>query len=79
MPLLMKIELDIWPYGIRTRVASVKGRCPRPLDEGDVREASFGRRHVIKAKPPKDKHFSFGNSQPDFGGLSLNYGRPGRT
>ena len=23
------------PYGIRTRVASVKGRCPGPLDEGD--------------------------------------------
>lgn len=23
------------PYGIRTRVASVKGTCPRPLDEGD--------------------------------------------
>src|SRR5665647_2403537 len=22
------------PYGIRTRVAAVKGRCPRPLDEG---------------------------------------------
>ena len=22
------------PYGIRTRVAGVKGRCPRPLDEG---------------------------------------------
>ena len=21
------------PYGIRTRVAGVKGRCPRPLDE----------------------------------------------
>ena len=24
------------PYGIRTRVAAVRGRCPRPLDEGDV-------------------------------------------
>ena len=24
------------PYGIRTRVASVKGMCPRPLDEGDA-------------------------------------------
>ena len=22
------------PYGIRTRVAGVKGQCPRPLDEG---------------------------------------------
>ena len=22
------------PYGTRTRVAAVKGRCPRPLDEG---------------------------------------------
>lgn len=23
------------PYGIRTRVAAVRGRRPRPLDEGD--------------------------------------------
>ena len=23
------------PYGIRTRVTAVKGRCPRPLDEED--------------------------------------------
>ena len=26
------------PYGSRTRVASVKGMCPRPLDEGDSLE-----------------------------------------
>jgi hypothetical protein len=25
------------PNGSRTRVAGVKGRCPRPLDDGDVR------------------------------------------
>jgi len=24
------------PTGIRTPVASVKGRCPRPLDDGDI-------------------------------------------
>ncbi len=24
-------------YGIRTRVAAVKGRCPRPLDEPDTK------------------------------------------
>ena len=27
-------NLDGDPYGIRTRVAAVKGRCPKPLDEG---------------------------------------------
>ena len=26
------------PYGIRTRVAAVKGRCPRPLDEGVIKD-----------------------------------------
>jgi hypothetical protein len=25
------------PYGNRTRVAAVKGRCPRPLDERDAK------------------------------------------
>jgi hypothetical protein len=28
------------PSGIRTRVAAVKGRCPRPLDDGDVEGSS---------------------------------------
>ncbi len=27
------------PYEIRTRVAAVKGQCPRPLDERDEAEA----------------------------------------
>ena len=26
------------PYEIRTRVAAVKGQCPRPLDERDAEE-----------------------------------------
>ena len=28
------------PYGIRTRVTAVRGRCPGPLDEGDKGAAS---------------------------------------
>src|SRR5439155_6542288 len=28
------------PYGIRTRAAAVRGRCPRPLDEWAVRRLS---------------------------------------
>ena len=31
------------PYGTRTRVAAVKGRCPRPLDEGAVYAKCRGR------------------------------------
>ncbi len=33
------------PYGIRTRVAAVKGRCPKPLDE---RDASGLKRCLLK-------------------------------
>ena len=29
-------DLNGDPYGIRTRVAAVKGRCPKPLDEGAI-------------------------------------------
>jgi hypothetical protein len=28
------VEVSSDPYGVRTHVAAVKGRCPRPLDEG---------------------------------------------
>jgi hypothetical protein len=38
-PLLLTSFLPLLraPNGIRTRVTAVKGRCPRPLDDGDVR------------------------------------------
>ena len=34
------------PYGTRTRVAAVKGRCPRPLDEGDADRGVAVRRNI---------------------------------
>ena len=34
------------PNGIRTRVAAVKGRCPRPLDDGGL----FGRRTGVRRR-----------------------------
>jgi hypothetical protein len=36
------------PSGIRTRVAAVKGQCPRPLDDGDVTAEAMpsGAEHV---------------------------------
>ena len=30
------INIKYVPKGIRTPVTAVKGRCPRPLDDGDV-------------------------------------------
>ena len=34
---ILKILREVGvPYGSRTRVAAVKGRCPRPLDERDA-------------------------------------------
>jgi hypothetical protein len=29
------------PKGIRTPVTAVKGRCPRPLDDGDTKTIRF--------------------------------------
>ena len=36
LPLLLFLLVLRAPNGIRTRVTAVKGRCPRPLDDGDV-------------------------------------------
>lgn len=40
------------PNGIRTRVAAVKGRCPRPLDDGGLRGRRTGvrRREIVQAE-----------------------------
>ena len=35
-PFLLLKQVLRAPNGIRTRVTAVKGRCPRPLDDGDV-------------------------------------------
>ena len=37
---LPRMEFGV-PYGSRTRVAAVKGRCPRPLDERDAYGEQF--------------------------------------
>src|SRR6266478_5499182 len=34
------------PNRIRTGVTAVKGRCPRPLDDGDLEDSYDGRRPV---------------------------------
>ena len=46
------------PYGIRTRAAAVRGRCPRPLDEWAVRRgsvpnlAAIAHRRALRAERP---------------------------
>ena len=54
----VNLQEDGVPSGIRTRVAAVKGRCPRPLDDGDEaqRAAAFrgcGRRNQASPDPTK--------------------------
>ena len=45
--LFCRSELTGVPYGIRTRVTAVKGRCPRPLDEGNIDMLSPDTRAVL--------------------------------
>ena len=58
-PLLLFKHLLRAPNGIRTRVTAVKGRCPRPLDDGDVlrlgnltRDYAWGQTRLMSAKKP---------------------------
>ena len=44
-PLLLVKHVLRAPNGIRTRVTAVKGRCPRPLDDGDVLRLANLTRH----------------------------------
>ena len=39
------------PTGIRTPVIAVKGRCPRPLDDGDCKLQFFGLVEVSGIEP----------------------------
>ena len=48
------------PYGIRTRVAGVKGRCPRPLDEG-VGGAAF---YMLGRLPARGSGRGVGEQNP---------------
>lgn len=49
------------PYGNRTRVTAVKGRCPGPLDERVAERGNIGRRTKLSRKNPGNGRFSTGN------------------
>ena len=36
------------PNGVRTRVTGVRGRCPRPLDDGTMKKAARGERLKVR-------------------------------
>jgi hypothetical protein len=75
------------PNGIRTRAAALKGRCPRPLDDGGSTIAAFARgacrrgppqhrgRKPVPAKRPSDRR-----RKADLGSLFPAHGSatPGR-
>ena len=53
------------PNGIRTRVTAVKGRCPRPLDDGDVRGWAILPAFIRSTKP--DIHAQKSHYPPENG------------
>src|SRR5882762_3570019 len=56
VPPVAKLFVYGVPNGIRTRVAAVKGRCPRPLDDGDVRLRMRLICFVALGRPPRRTH-----------------------
>src|SRR5215472_11136687 len=43
------------PNGIRTRAAALKGRCPRPLDDGGSTTLAAGTRGARRRGPPQHR------------------------
>src|SRR5260370_21996380 len=43
------------PNGIRTRAAALKGRCPRPLDDGGSTAIAAGTRGARRRGPPQHR------------------------
>ena len=62
------------PNGIRTRVAAVRGLCPRPLDDGDRGQACYSLLNfLIKSKTIRFEKKKNGKEQifPVFGALLI--------
>ena len=47
LPVVLSTSLHSDPNGIRTRAAAVKGRCPRPLNDGAKK------RDAVKHQEPR--------------------------
>lgn len=56
-------ELSSTPNGIRTRAAAVKGRCPRPLDDGGL-VLSDDRLLYQQHRGPRDSRCRTGRHTP---------------
>jgi hypothetical protein len=63
------------PNGIRTRVTAVKGRCPRPLDDGDVRGWAILPAFERATKPDKQAQKSHQVAFAGSGGFLLSIER----
>ena len=75
------------PYGIRTRVTAVKGRCPRPLDEGRIaidrpeascraERAKFGGYKGVRRQRQANAGYHFPVFPIDFHGSCGGFGEP---